>query len=326
MAGRSYLSLQRLRVEDVPRHPEFKTPAAGASAVTTFLAAVFREALKEDFETGFTVEGTWAPSGKNVKIIGLDGGSSSVPVSVEQRKRGKGDSTWFARRSKHAETDVRHTELDALLMNDHSWWEYQYTPDLYDGNLLLEWDAQMLAEAAGSLKQDLGIVDVEMRIVQMFHVLPGPLQDRVFHALAISGKQEGQSINMQIPIDYSSFAAVETIRARSRLEPQGNAFRYNTDKNRHENREPKPTKMQQERSGKKVTEGIYASLERIRIITGTEPQYTQWDMMTLSNAGGVVSSVPVAMQKGQLLEAVSKDVQFVLQEVGKQRKDGKVTA
>jgi hypothetical protein len=163
MAGRSYLSLQRLRVEDVPRHPEFKTPAAGASAVTTFLAAVFREALKEDFETGFTVEGTWAPSGKNVKIIGLDGGSSSVPVSVEQRKRGKGDSTWFARRSKHAETDVRHTELDALLMNDHSWWEYQYTPDLYDGNLLLEWDAQMLAEAAGSLKQDLGIVDVEMR-------------------------------------------------------------------------------------------------------------------------------------------------------------------
>lgn len=165
-----------------------------------------------------------------------------------------------------------------------------------------------------------------MLVVQMFHVLPGPLQDRVFHALAISGKQEGQSINMQLPIDYSSFVTVETIRARSRLEPQGNAFRYNAEKNRHENREPKPTKLQQERSGKKVTEGIYASLERIRIVTGTAPQYSQWDMMTLSNAGGVVSSVPVAMQKGQLLEAVSKDVQFVLQEVGKQRQDGKATA
>jgi hypothetical protein len=156
----------------------------------------------------------------------------------------------------------------------------------------------------------------------MFHVLPGPLQDRVFHALAISGKQVGQSINMQIPIDYSSFIAIETIRARSRLEPQGNAFRYNTETNRYENREPKPTKMQQDRSGKKVVEGIYASLERIRVVTGTEPQYTQWDMMTLSNAGGVVSSVPVAMQKGQLLEAVSKDVQFVLQEIGKQREGG----
>jgi hypothetical protein len=163
MARRIYLSLQRLRVEDVPQHPEFMAPAAGAPAVTTFLAAVFSEALKEDFETGFTVAGTWAPTGKNIKITGLDGGSSSVPVSVEQRKKGKGDNTWFARRSKHAETDVRHTELDALLMNDHSWWEYQYTPDLYDGNLLLEWDASTLAEAAGSLKQDLGIADVEMR-------------------------------------------------------------------------------------------------------------------------------------------------------------------
>ena len=153
----------------------------------------------------------------------------------------------------------------------------------------------------------------------MFHVLPGPLQDRVFHALAISGKQETQSINLQLPIDYTSFSAVQIIRARSRLEPQGNAFRYNTEANRFENREPEPTEMQKQRSGKKVTEGVYASLERIRIITGTEPQFTQWDMMTLSNAGGIVSSVPVPMQKGQLLEAVSKDVQFVLQEVGKQR-------
>lgn len=160
----------------------------------------------------------------------------------------------------------------------------------------------------------------------MFHVLPGPLQDRVFHALAISGKQEVQSINMQIPIDYTSFIAVKTIRSRSRLQPQGNAFRYNTEANRDESREPKPTEMQKQRSGKKVTEGTYASLERIHIITGTEPQFTQWDMMTLSNAGGVVNSVPVSMQKGQLLEAVSKDVQFVLEEVGKQREGDKATA
>ena len=157
----------------------------------------------------------------------------------------------------------------------------------------------------------------------MFHILPGPLQDRVFHALAISGKQANQSINMQVPINYASFTAVQTIRSRSRLEQQGNAFRYNTEANRLENREPKPTKLQKQRNGKKITEGVYVSLERIRIITGTQPQFTQWDMMTLSNPGGIVSSVPVVMQKGQLLEAVSKDVQFVLQEVGKQRKQGK---
>ena len=163
MAERSYLGLQRLRVEDVPQHPEFTTPATNAPALETFLAAVFKEAIKEDFETGFTVEGNWAPTGRNVKITGQDGGTILVPVSVEQRKKGKGEHTWFARRSKHLETDVRHTELDSLLMNDHSWWEYQYTPDLYDGNLLLEWDAQTLEEAAGRFRQELVIAEVEMR-------------------------------------------------------------------------------------------------------------------------------------------------------------------
>lgn len=163
MAGRSYLSLQRLRVEDVPQHAEFPALSPNAPSLTTFLAAVFTEALKEDFETGFTVEGTWAPTGKNVQIRGHDGGHTTVPVSVEQRKKGKGEHTWFARRSKHSETDVRHTELDSLLMNDHSWWEYQYTPDLYDGNLLLEWDARQLEEAASSIRREMGITDVEMR-------------------------------------------------------------------------------------------------------------------------------------------------------------------
>ena len=157
----------------------------------------------------------------------------------------------------------------------------------------------------------------------MFHILPGPLQDRVFHTLTISGKQAKQSINMQIPIDYISFTAIQTIRSRSRLEQQGNAFRYNTEANRIENRQTKPTDLQKQRNGKKITEGVYVSLERIRIITGAEPQFTQWDMMTMSNPGGVVSSVPVAMQKGQLLEAISKDVKFVLEEVGNQRKDSK---
>lgn len=155
----------------------------------------------------------------------------------------------------------------------------------------------------------------------MFHILPGPLQDRVFHALAISGKQANQSINMQIPINYASFTAIQTIHSRSRLEQQGNAFRYNTEANRLENRETKPTDVQNQRHGKKIVEGIYVSLERIRIITGTEPQFTQWDMMTISNPGGIIGSVPVAMQKKQLLEAISKDVKFAIEEVGKQRGD-----
>jgi hypothetical protein len=159
----------------------------------------------------------------------------------------------------------------------------------------------------------------------MFHVLPGPLQDRVFHALVISGKQTAQSINMQIPIDYASFSAVQSIRSRSRLQQQGNNFRYNTESNRSvDAREPVPTDIQKQRNGKKITEGIYASVERISILEGTEPKTTQWDMMTLSDAGGIVSATPTWMQKGQLLDAVSKDVQFVLEEIGKQREGGRV--
>ena len=169
MVGPPYLSLQRLRVEDVPQHPEFSAPAPNAPALTAFLSAAFKEGLNEDFESGFSVEGTWAPTGKNVKITGIDGGTCTVPVTVEQRKKGKGDQTWFARRSKHLETDVRHTELDSLLMNDHSWWEYQYTPDLYDGNLLLEWDAGIIEEAAAGLKQELAIGDIEMRSKSPYH-------------------------------------------------------------------------------------------------------------------------------------------------------------
>lgn len=163
MVGRSYLSLQRLHIEDVPQHSEFITPAANAPTLTTFLAAVFREALEKDFETGFTAEGSWAPTGKHVHITSLDGGHSTVPIQVEQRKKGKGDNTWFARRSKHLESDIQYTELVSILMNDHSWWEYQYTPDLYDGNLLLEWDEKQLEEAASNIRQELGIVDVQMR-------------------------------------------------------------------------------------------------------------------------------------------------------------------
>lgn len=180
MAEQPYLSLRRLCIEDVPRHPQFSSPSPRSPNLATFLTDVFREALKEDFETGFTVEGNWSPKGKNIKITGLDGGHATVPVSVEQRKKtgGKGGGTWFARRSKHLETDVRRTELHSLLMIDHSWWEYQYSPDLYDGNLLLEWDENTLKDATSNFRQELGISEVEMRSKSTYHgtLLISPMQ------------------------------------------------------------------------------------------------------------------------------------------------------
>jgi hypothetical protein len=155
----------------------------------------------------------------------------------------------------------------------------------------------------------------------MFHVLPGPLQDRVFHVLVISGKQPTQSHTLQIPVDMASLSGVQHIVSMSRITIQGDDWRYKFDVNRGDAaREPAGTAMQKQRNGKKLTEGVYVSLERLLQLTEPGSERTQWDMMTLSNAGGITSKTPVWMQKGKLLEAISKDVQYVIEEIGKKRK------
>jgi hypothetical protein len=158
----------------------------------------------------------------------------------------------------------------------------------------------------------------------MFHVLPGPLQDRVFHVLVISGKQSTQSHTLQIPVDFASLSGVQQIVSRSRIMAQGSDWRYNSDANRGvAAREPAGTATQKQRSGKKLTEGVYVSLERLLQLSEPGSMRTQWDMMTLSNAGGITSKTPVWMQKGKLLESLSKDVQYVIEEIGKNRKPGR---
>jgi hypothetical protein len=155
----------------------------------------------------------------------------------------------------------------------------------------------------------------------MFHVLPGPLQDRVFHVMVISGKQATQSHTLQIPVNMASLSGVQSIASRSRILAQGGDWRYRFDANRGTaTREPEGTAMQQQRSRKKLTEGIYVSLERVCQSADTGRKKTQWDMMTLSDAGGITSKTPVWMQKGKLLESISKDVQYVIEEVGKNRR------
>ena len=155
----------------------------------------------------------------------------------------------------------------------------------------------------------------------MFHVLPSPLQDRVFHVLVISGRQSTQSHTLQIPVDMASLSGVQRIISKSRILKQGSDWRYRSDVNRGDAvREPAATAMQKQRDGKKLTEGVYVSLERLSQLAAPDTKRTQWDMMTLSNAGGITSKTPVWMQKGKLLEAISKDVQYVIEEIGRKRK------
>jgi hypothetical protein len=164
MAGRRYLSLQRLHLDELPHHPDlFPATSPSSPELPAFLRAVFSEACAEDFESGFSPLGKWSPDQGCVRARARAGGEADVPVVVEQRKKTKGKETWFARRSTHDESDVGYAELDRVLTTDHSWYEYQYTPDLYDGNMLLEWDLRDLEEAASQFKADLAIKDVEMR-------------------------------------------------------------------------------------------------------------------------------------------------------------------
>jgi hypothetical protein len=163
MLGRRYLSLQRLHLDELPYHPDLSAPSPSSPDLSVFLRAVFTEACAEDFESGFVALGKWSPSQGRVRIPALGGGEADVPVEVEQRKKTKGKELWFARRSTHEESHVGYAELDRVLTTDHSWYEYLYTPDVYDGNLLLQWDPRDLEEAASRFQADLTVRDVEMR-------------------------------------------------------------------------------------------------------------------------------------------------------------------
>jgi hypothetical protein len=139
--------------------------------------------------------------------------------------------------------------------------------------------------------------------------------------MVISGKQSTQSHTVQIPVDMASLSRVQYIVSRSRILIQGGDWRYKFDANRGAAvREPGGTEMQRQRNGKKLTEGVYVSLERLYQLAEPGSKRTQWDMMTLSDAGGITSKTPVWMQKGKLLESISKDVQYVIEEVGQKRK------
>jgi hypothetical protein len=164
MAGRRYLSLLPLRLEELPHHPDlFPVPSPSSPDLSAFLRAIFTEACAEDFESGVSTLGKWSPDQGRVAIPALAGEEADVPVVVEQRKKTNGKEAWFGRRSTHNESDVKYAELNRLLTTDHSWYEYLYTPDLYDGNMLLEWDSTALEEAANKFKADLAISDIEMR-------------------------------------------------------------------------------------------------------------------------------------------------------------------
>lgn len=170
----------------------------------------------------------------------------------------------------------------------------------------------------------------------MFHEMPKALgvsllQQRVFHVLCITAhstydapgeeesKARSRSHTLQLPVDIDSFRDIPAVMSKSRYRPSTSLY----DVTNHLTVEGSVTKRQQKYNGKKFTEGVYASLERICQAHSSERRddgLNRWDMMTKSDARGITRIAPWSVQKKETLEAVAKDVLYVLEQIGKQRK------
>ena len=109
----------------------------------------------------------------------------------------------------------------------------------------------------------------------MVHMMPKVagcdlLQHRVFHVLVVttqtyraeSSSELSESMTVQLPVDYASIADVDVVKAKSHVKASGSSLCYYFPQS-IERHGIQPNVMQKSREGKKLTEGRYASLERL---------------------------------------------------------------
>lgn len=192
----------------LPAHPDLPSSDAARPELGTFLGDILKEA--HTFATSvipgkFKVKGTErdvSPSTAKVQILTHD-----VDITIPAQQ-GSSEShlteNWFARISKHenALKDGTATwqELDAGLRQDHAVHEMEYTPDLKDAHLVLDWRSELVG-----LQGNFGDwQDVHAEIREMVHELPTPLSKRCFSVLVISAKKGDEFIDAQLPVDLST--------------------------------------------------------------------------------------------------------------------------
>ena len=187
----------------------------------------------------------------------------------------------------------------------------------------------------------------------MFHKMPevgglSLLNDRVFHILVMTAHAtyhpdnttEGlqtvhipQSFTAQIPVDFESLSQIPNIKKKSHMKKKGSSQRYHFPSNSAPGA-ALPTPLQRQKIGKTLTEGNYVSLEWLRkaskvlsidetIALDVRPSETEyhhrWDMMTLSDAGGITRIAPQKKKQTEILNAIAADVEYVLKYVAGQR-------
>lgn len=227
--------------------------------------------------------------------------TAKVELLEHIRLQKSNEETWFARRSKHVNKAEPGTatfaEIDAGLRQEHSLHEMQYTPDVFDAYEVLSWDSEMPQPApsatngfasssntTSTCSQPI-FTEISMRIYEMCHSLPAPLQPRVFSVLVASAKTGPDSfVVVQVPINIKSVPA---------------AF-YSNGRNAKEGTSPEKRK--------EPVIGIYTSIERCKVLPTTGE--VEWVMATASDARG---ALPMWMQKMGTPGAVVKDVGLFIQ-------------
>ena len=115
-----------------------------------------------------------------------------------------------------------------------------------------------------------------MIVTQMHHSMPAPalLNDRVFTVLLISFVSTSpalgtlaQSIDLQLPVDLSSFPVAVKERSHTNLSPA--KFTYQAPAS--------ATPFQKKQDGRKLVEGRYVSLEKLSKTEDNRKEVSQWE-------------------------------------------------
>lgn len=153
------------------------------------------------------------------------------------------------------------------------------------------------------------------------------LQNRVFHVLCItahstydapSGDEGGplrQSHTLQLPIAMDSLKDIASAAQRSHIKAKSQKYEFKS-----QNGAQVTDARQKKTQGKSLTEGVYVSLERLRQAPrGSTENAHRWDMATKSDAKGISKAAPWGTKKKETLQAIAKDVNYVLGQIKKQR-------
>nr|POE98813.1 hypothetical protein CFP56_79357 [Quercus suber] len=281
---RNLVRMRALPPAELPAHPSLSSLQPAPPDLTTFLQTALSEAatfMTNYLPLNFKVKSGAKPSPPSTATVELL--AHEVPVS-ELPAGTQNPETWFARTSVHdnaAQTGTASwSEFDNGLRLKHSLNERDYTPDVYEAHCALDWAGE-LAKVGGTVGE---WEQVEMKVMEMVHSIPTPLNDRVFAELVITAVRKGREefVVVQIPVDT---------------------------------REVKDAKYPNGSEGKGKTSGMYCSVERGEVVEGGKR--VKWQMGTASDAGG---SLPMCLQKLGVPGAVVKDVGLFLGWCAEQRK------